>query len=67
MIHFHLNDVCVVAIMIISMLMMFALTQMLLFTSFEAVAYADVNDANADAKMLNVVRRLDVAYAVLMM
>ncbi len=67
MIHFHLNDVCVVAIMIISMLMMFTLTQMLLFTSFEAVAYADVNDANADAKMPNVARRLAVAYDVLMM
>ena len=67
MIHLHLNDVCVVAIMLISMLMMFALTQMLLFTSFEAVAYADVNDANADAKMPNVVRRLAVAYDVLMM
>ena len=39
----------------------------LLLDAFDAAAYADANDANADAKMPNVARHLAGAYVVLLL
>ena len=52
-------------LMLIPMLAMLALTLMLLFDASHVVTYADVNDANTDANMLNVARHLVGAYFVL--
>ena len=51
-------------LMLMPMLMMLALTLMLLLDAFYIVAYAVVNDANADAKMRNAARHLAGAYDV---
>ena len=48
------------------MLMMLALTPMLLLHAFDAAAYADADDANADAKMPNDARHLDSACVVVL-
>ena len=45
-------------LMLMPMLMMLALTLMFLLDAFDVVAYAAANDANADAKMPNVARRM---------
>jgi len=47
--------------------MILALALMLLLDASGVVAYAVVNDANADAKMPNVARHLVGAYVVLML
>ncbi len=53
--------------MLMPMLMMLALTLMIVLDSSDAVEYAAANDANAYAKMPNVVRHLAGAYAVLLL
>jgi hypothetical protein len=54
-------------LMLMLMLMMLALTLMLLLYAFDAAAYADVDDANADAKMPIDARHLAGAYTVVLM
>ena len=53
--------------MLMPMLMMLALTLMIVLDSFDAAEYAAANDANANAKMPNVVRHLAGAYVVLLL
>ena len=55
-------------LMLMPMLMMLAMTFMLLLHAYDGVAYADGDDANADAKMSNnVARHLASAYTMVMM
>jgi hypothetical protein len=54
-------------LMLMPMLMMLALTPMLLLYAIDVVAYADADDANADAKMPNDARHLASACVVVMM
>ena len=54
-------------LMLMSMLMMLALTPMLLLDASDAAAYAATNDANADANMPNDARHLAGAYVVLLL
>ena len=53
--------------MLMPMLIMLALTPMLLLDVVDAVAYAVVTEANAEAKMPNVSRHLVGAYVVLLL
>ena len=67
LLNLHLKHIGIVALMPMSMPMMFALTLFVLLDMFEVVAYAVVDDAKVDAKMPNVARHLVGADAMLLL
>ena len=67
MLHFHLNDVDFLLLMLKPMLMMLDMTLLIFLDTSDVVAYAVADDANGDAQMPNIARHLAGVYAMLFM